>query len=222
MMTALFDYPKTAEFGRIVAKNKIFDRVKPSRKVKDLFAAQIKKIVWQYKLAPKTTNLAETDKVKEIEVFDIILKAKHFDINLLRYIDKAIGHPIIFQLKLDGEIKIAATYKRPSDAEANKWVLGDTYFCTDWQSESDKQHSLPVVLNLGSLYEHLLRKIMPLSAKDCEGIGEHIRRAEQVISKEKERIKLESRMMKEKQFNRKVELNSQLRLLDNEIKQLKG
>jgi hypothetical protein len=222
MMGALFDYPQQAEFGRIIAKNKIFDRIKPSRKVQDSFAAQIKKIVWQYKLAPKTTNLSETSKVKEIEIFEVPLKTDNLDINLLHYIDKAIAHPIIYQLRFGGKIKIAAAYKRPSDSDASKWVVGDTYFCTDWQSESEQRKKLPVMLDLGSLYEHFLREIIPLPAKDGENIEKHIKRAEQVMAMEKEHNKLESRMTREKQFNRKVELNSQLKMLDNEIEKLRN
>ncbi len=205
----------------VMGFNDIFAQLKPSRKVQDAFAAQIKKIVWQYKLAPKTTNLSETAKVKEIEIFEIPLKTEKLDTNLLRYIDKAIAHPIIYQLKFGNKIKIAAAYKRPNDADASKWVIGDTYFCTDWQAEDKKQQKLPVVLDLGSLYEHLLREIMPLPAKAGESMEEHIKRVEHVLSKEKEQKILELRLARIKQFNRKVELNSQLKMLDKDIKQLR-
>ena len=46
-MTALFQYPRQAEFGRIVAKNKIFEHAKPGRKLQNAFASQLKKIVWR-------------------------------------------------------------------------------------------------------------------------------------------------------------------------------
>ena len=176
------------------------------------------KITWKYKLAPKTTNLSETAKVKEIEVFEIALKldnqTKSIDNNILQCIDKAIAHPIIFHLTYADKIKVIAAYKRPSEAGASKWVTGDEYFETDWLPLDTERQKLPVVLNLASLYEHILRELIPLQSRENESLENHIERMEQVIAKGKELKKLEARMNKEKQFNRKVEMNTELRALN--------
>ncbi len=223
-MGALFDYPKQAEFGRIVAKNKIYERVKPNRKIQQAFASQIKKIIWQYKLAPKTTNLPETSKVKEIEVFELALKSdkqiESFDHNILRCIDKAIAHPIIFHLTYVDKIKAIATYKRPNDADATKWVISDDYFESEWLAVDSERLNLPVALNLSGLYQHILRELIPIQSRKNEKLENHIERMGQVIIKNKQISKLKARMNKEKQFNRKVEMNAELRSLNNEIEQL--
>ncbi|MBL4852090.1 MAG: DUF4391 domain-containing protein [Gammaproteobacteria bacterium] len=220
-MSAIFDYPKQSEFGRIVAKNKIYDRVKPSRKIQDAFVSQIGKIIWKYKLAPKTTNLSETTRVKEIEVFEVALKTEILDVSVLRCIDKAIAHPIIFHLTYADKVKVIATYKRPSEADTSKWVIGDEYFETDWMPEDSERQKLPVVLNLSRLYEHILRELIPLQSQKNESLENHIERMEQVMTKDKEHKKLEALMNKEKQFNRKVEMNAELRALNSELEQLK-
>jgi len=220
-MNGLFDYPKQAEFGRIVAKNKIYDRVKPSRKIQDAFVSQVSKIFWKYKLAPKTTNLSETIKVKEIEVFEIPLKTESLNTNILRCVDKAIAHPIIFHLTYADKVKVIATYKRPSEADASKWVISDEYFETDWLSAESERKKLPVMLNLSNLYDHILRELIPLQPLENESLESHIMRMGQVIAKDKEHKKLEARMNKEKQFNRKVEMNAELRSLNKEIEELK-
>lgn len=220
-MNALFDYPKQAEFGRIVAKNKIYDRVKPSRKVQDAFVSQVGKIIWQYKLAPKTTNLSEAGGIKEIEVFEVVSKSDSLDTSILRCIDKAIAHPIIFHLTYADKIKVIAAYKRPSDADTKKWVISEEYFETDWLPVNIERQKLPVVLNLSSLYEYILRELIPLQPQKNERLESHIERMGQVIAKDKEAKKLEANINKEKQFNRKVEMNAELRSLNNEIEQLK-
>lgn len=223
-MSTLFDYPKQAKFGRIVAKNKIYERVKPNRKIQEAFVSQVGKIIWQYKLAPETTNLPETGKVKEIEVFELALKSdeqiENFERNILRCIDKAIAHPIIFHLTYADKIKAIATYKRPSDADAAKWVIGDEYFETEWLAIDSERQKLPVVLNLSGLYEHIFRELIPLQSREDESLESQLQRMGQVITKNKEVRKLEARMNKEKQFNRKVEENAELRFLNNEIEQL--
>ena len=220
-MTALFEYPKNAEFGRIVAKSKIFERVKPNRKFQDAFASQVKKIVWRYKLSPKTVNLAETGKIKEIEIFELLLKTKEFDIKILHCIDKAISHPIVFHLTHADNIKVVATYKRPSEADATKWVVDNEYFETDWLPEKSVRQKLPVVLNLSGLYEYMLRELIPIRSRDNESLEAHIERMGQVLAKGKEYEKLGIRMKNEKQYNRKVEMNAELRVLGNEIENLK-
>lgn len=219
-MSALFDYPSQAEFGRIVAKNKIYNRVKPSRKIQDAFVSQVGKIIWKYKLALKTTNLSETSKVKEIEVFELALKTENLEVNILRCIDKAIAHPIIFHLTYADKIKVIAAYKRPSEADTSKWVISDEYFETDWLPKDIQHKKLPVVLNLLSLYEHILRELIPLKPRENESLENQIERMGQVIAKNKEVKKLEAYMNKEKQFNRKVEMNAELRSLNDEIEQL--
>ena len=51
-MSALFAYPKQAEFGRVLPKNKIYEHSGANTRLKDLFVEQVEQIVWRYKLAP--------------------------------------------------------------------------------------------------------------------------------------------------------------------------
>lgn len=220
-MSAYFIYPKQSKFSRIVAKNKIYEHAKPGKKVQDNFISQVARIVWQYKLAPKTTNLAETKTVKEVEIFEVALKTQDFDINILKAIDKTIVHPIIFHLTCNGKVKVIATYKRPNEADKSKWVVADQYFSTEWLAEGTEARPLPVTLNLASLYEEILKKLLPIKGNKEETLVEQVERTEALVSKEKEYTKLEARTNKEKQFNRRVEMNTQLRELNIELEELK-
>lgn len=220
-MAVRFTYPSKAKFGRIVAKSKIYARAKPSRAIQEKFAAEVERITWQYKLSPETVNLPAKKSLQEIEIFEIALKGETLGVNVLATIDKAIVQPIIFQLTHDNKVKVMASYKRQSEADASKWVVGKHYFGTDWLPADSPAEALPVVLSLESLYEHILRAMIPIPSREGEGLSEHIFRMESLIAKEKEYTRLESHMRNEKQFNRRVELNSKLRKLNNEIDQVK-
>lgn len=221
-MRGLFDYPKKAHFGRMVAKGKIYDRAKPSRKIQENFVTQIAKITWAYKLAPETINLTARPGVQEIEIFELMLKGDDLDHNILKSIDKAIVHPIIFHVIKGQQIKVMATYKRPSEADSHKWVIGEMYLASDWMPlDADKQ-PLPIALDMANLYERLLREILPIDAREDEELLNQIERFEKILSKENEQKRLESRIDKEKQFNRKVEVNAKLRMLASDIQKLKG
>lgn len=219
MESVLFAYPKQSQFGRVLPKNKIYEHAAPSPTVKALFVQQVEQIVWQYKLAPETVNLPAKPSVPEIQIFSITLKTPEFDHEVLRCIDKAIPFPIIFQLHHDHRIQPIATYKRPNEADTTKWVI-DGYFSAGWLPEDTPREPLPITLDLQALYEQLLRKLLPLAPRQQEPLKEHVERISQWQSKQNEYQKLQTRLNKEKQFNRKVEINAQVRRLKTEIEQL--
>ena len=221
MTQALFAYPKQALFGRVLPKNKIYQHAAPGTALKELFVQQVEQIVWQYKLAPETINLPAKPGVPEIQIFDISLKTSELDQAVLRCIDKSIPFPIVFQLHHDKRIKIIAAYKRPNEADSGKWVV-DGYFASDWQAQDLIRQPLPVVLDLALLYEHMLRQLLPLPPRPGEALKQQIERWSQLQSKQNEYQKLEACLHKEKQFNRKVELNAQLRTLQAVIAALRN
>ena len=215
----LFDYPKSASFGRVLPKNKIYQNAKLSTKVKDLFVQQIEKIVWAYKLAPETINLPSTASVPEIQVFNIGLKTGKLTEDVLQCIDKAIPFPLIFELHYQNKKKTVAAFKRPSDAYSSKWVISD-YFETAWLDGNVPSTPLPIALDLGGLYEKLLEPLMPYKGRVNESIQTYVARMNQVHFKERELEKLKIKLRNEKQFNRKVAINTELRKVIQEIQQL--
>ena len=215
----IFVYPKQAEFNRVLPKSKIYEHGTPTRAVRDYFVSQVNQIVWQYKLAPETINLPARPGVPEIEIFALDLKTADLNIEVLRCIDKAIPLPIFYNLHFDGRTKIVAAYKRPNDADASRWVVGD-YFESQWIPSNSERSALPVALDMAGLYEQLLRRLMPLSSRSSETIKDQVERLAQLRSKQTEYSKLEARLLKEKQFNRKVEINAQLRSIKTDIASL--
>lgn len=216
---ALFAFPPQAKVGRVVAKNKIYERGSVGSTLRDKFIAQVEQITWQYKLAPETINLPARGGVVEIQIFDIALKTAELDEDVLRTIDRVIPLPIIFQLHYEQRTRMVATFKRPSEADANKWVI-DGYFAGAWLAADDERQPLPVALDLYGLYEQLLRSLLPQRGRPGESLPEQLQRLTQLRSLQGEQRKLESRLHKEIQFNRKVELNARLRELQNQIDQL--
>ena len=217
----MFAYPKQSAFGKVLPKSKIYQHARVTRRVQQCFVDQVSRIVWQHKLSPETTNLPARAGVPEIQVFTLALKTETLDEDVLRCIDKAISFPILYEVTFENRIKEMAAYKRPSEADSAKWVVGD-YFATEWQPADSERSPLPVSLDLARLYEQLLRQLMPLAARNGESLKAHAERLAMIRSKEREMDKLEARVNREKQFNRKVELNAELRTIKNELESLIG
>lgn len=223
-MSALFAYPKQAEFGRVLPKNKIYEHSGANTRLKDLFVEQVEQIVWRYKLAPETINLAAKPGVPEIQVFAIQLKTPELHHDVLRCIDGAVQFPIIFELTqgqgAEAKTQVVAAYKRPSEADAASWGTSD-YFESGWMSAASERTPLPLVLDLAGLYEQLLHRLLPIAPRAQEPLYDLIARIEAVLAKKGEIAKSEARLAKEKQFNRKVEINSILRQLNKELEELR-
>lgn len=216
---ALFNFPAQARVARVVPKSKIYEHGPANSALRDKFVSQVEQITWAYKLAPETINLPARGGVAEIQVFDIVQKAPALDEDVLRTIDRAIPSPIIFQLHHEQRTRMVAAFKRPSEADASKWVI-DGYFAGDWLPVDTARQPLPVALDLYGLYEQLLRSLLPNPARPGESLPEQLQRLNRLRSLQKEHAKLEARLHKEKQFNRKVVLNAQLRNIQNEITDL--
>lgn len=219
----LIAYPKQAAFGRILPKNKIYEHSAANTRLKDLFVEQVEQIVWQYKLAPETINLPARPGVPEIQILSIQLKSTELHEDVLRCIDGAVQFPILFELNQgqgeQAKTKMVAAYKRPSDSDASRWVLS-SYFSTDWVPASTARVAMPLALDLAQMYAALLQVLLPLSARPQETLPDLMSRAEQAASKRREVEKTQTRLAKEKQFNRKVEINAMLRQLKTELEQL--
>ncbi|HMO15666.1 MAG TPA: DUF4391 domain-containing protein [Pirellulaceae bacterium] len=221
MNNPLFAYPRQTSFNRVLPKSKIYNYAKPSRSVRERFVNEVDQIVWKHKLSPETLNLPSTKTAPEIQIFGITLRTDDLSESVLRTIDKAISFPIFYELNHQGKCKISAAYKRPSETDSSSWVV-DSYFESEWQPETTARQPLPVALNLGSLYEQMLRQLITLPARADESLKALVERNNQLRSKQSEFRKVEQQLSREKQFNRKVELNRELRMCQQEIDRLMG
>ncbi len=216
---AFIAYPAQAAFGRALPKSKVYEHSGATNRLKDLFVKQVEQIVWAFKLAPETIRLPARPGVPEVQVFNLQLKTPELHRDVLRCIDEAIPFPIVFELAFDGRTQIIAAYKRRNDADANRWVVSD-YFASDWLPVGSQRTAMPVALHLGGLYEQLLQRLIPLSLRPQETLAELVARVEQAQAKQREVERTAARLAKEKQFNRKVEINVELRRLKNEVDRL--
>jgi hypothetical protein len=218
-MSVLFAYPKQATFGRVLPKNKIYEYSRANTRLKNLFVEQVEQIVWRYKLAPETVNLPAKPGVPEIQVFAIQLKTSELHRDILRCIDGAVQYPIIFELSVNAQTQMIAAYKRPNEADASRWVLSN-YFATAWLPSDSERAAMPVALDLGGLYEHLLQHMIPTPARAHESLTDLVARIELITVKQREIDKVNSQLAKQKQFNRKVEINAILRQLKIELQDI--
>lgn len=235
----LYDWPRAAAFGRVVPKNRIYDHAGANAALKDLFVREVDQIQWSHKLAPETINLAATKHVAEIQVFRITARTAALDAAVLRAIDRAIPFPLIFEVAHGGRVRLTAAWKRPSEADSARWVVGD-YFIGNWLPEDAPRAPLPVALNMGALYERLLEPLVagqtarlvpgmsdapqvpftPARPKEAVSLAARITQAEAIQRQVREVERITARLGREKQFNKRVAINAELRAANETLKRI--
>ena len=207
----MLNFPQTTYFGKLVPKNKFYDKLTIDKKLERSFIDQIASVRWVHKLSADTLNVSKGNTVDEIEVFLIKLKTPELDINVLKQMDRQLPYHLIFILEFDGKIQVWTSYKEESTGAAFK--VG-SYYHTDWVTEDSFSLSI-TGFNMDTVYENLVRQIAgdTLAQVQDESLKESVERQAEREKLEKEIERLRKKIRNEKQFNRQVELNKQLKIL---------
>lgn len=155
----LYQFPVSAAVNRAIPKNKLYQQGNANNKLKQFFVDEVGQIIWAYKLSSSTLNIQTNADIQEIQIFRIISRLGEVNLSIIKYIDKLIPTPIIFEVVHGDKVKVIATYKRASQSDRSK-VVTDQYYESEWLIDSQRQ-PLPVVLNLSDLYNHLIEQLLP-------------------------------------------------------------
>ena len=211
---------KTTEFNKRIPKQKFYDNLTVTPALKKVFVDQIKTIYWRNKIAASTTNLAPGTTVTELEVFEVKLNSQTLDDSFLRQIDKEIPYHVLFVLEYEGKYKAVIGYKEESSG--NTAFKVNRYYSTEWMDED----ALPLKLeglSVDSVYENFVRQIAgdALAASTSgETLKESVDRDEKRQALQTQIAKLQKKIKSEKQLNKQMELNSQLKKLKKELEVL--
>jgi hypothetical protein len=213
--------PKATEFNRRIPKAKFYENINITTSLKRLFVDQIKNIYWRNKIASTTTNLIDGKYVTEIEVFEINLDSSQVDIGLLKFIDSVIPYHILYILEYIGKYQVWIGYKEATDIE-KKISKVDRYYHTNWLEETELIVKLEG-LNLDDVYENLVRQIAGdklQSDGSSESLKQSVQRDKEIETLQKQISILQNKIRKEKQLNKQIEMNTELKKLRSVLEKL--
>ncbi|MDD4237912.1 MAG: DUF4391 domain-containing protein [Desulfotomaculaceae bacterium] len=217
----MIELPQGTAFNRRVPKQKFYENLTVNTELKRIFIEQINVIYWRNKISPSTVNIAAGETVSEIEVIEIRLNQSSLDKRVLQLIDREIPYHILFLLLYENQVQAWIGYKEQSQGGTTAYKPG-TYFNTDWMSTNELSLRLDG-LNMDTVYEGFIRQIAKerLDVKPGGDLKDAVIRDERRLRLQKEITALENKVRREKQFNKQVELNSELKRLRAELEGLK-
>ncbi|NLE26893.1 MAG: DUF4391 domain-containing protein [Clostridiaceae bacterium] len=191
--------PRSTQVNRRVAKEKLYQNAALTPQTREMIKDQIESVFWRNKLADSTMAISAGETAPEIQIFEIQLRQRELDKRVLPAIAKAIPYKILFILVFDDE--------------AQAWIeASGTFYNTDWQSLDGFTLKFEG-LNLDAVYENLARQISGGRLGTDGDIEEAVDRDKIRQKLERDIAALEKKILREKQFNKQVELNGKLKRL---------
>jgi hypothetical protein len=132
--------------------------------------------------------------------------------------DKEIPYHILFILEYQKQYQAWIGYKE-AVASGTAAFKVNKYYHTDWMNEED----LPVKvegLNIDMVYENFVRQIAGDKlqiANDRESLRETVARDDEMQTLKKQIETLQTKIRKEKQLNKQMEMNKELKKLRNSL-----
>lgn len=213
--------PKATEFNRRIPKSKFYENINITTSLKRVFVEYVKNIYWRNKIASTTTNLSEGKHVTEIEVFEVNLNTPQVDINLLKCIDSVIPYHILYILEYNGKYQAWIAYKETTDIEKKRSKV-DRYYHTNWLEETEVIVKLEG-LSLDDIYENLVRQIAGDKLQSdgySESLKQSVERDKEIETLKKQINILQNKIRKEKQLNKQIEMNTELKTLRSVLEKL--
>ena len=198
--------PRTTQVNRRVAKEKLYQNAALVPRTREMIKDQIDSVFWRNKLADSTMAISAGETVAEIQIFEIQLRQRELDKRVLPAIAKAIPYKILFILVFGDEAQL--------------WIeAAGMFYNTDWQPLGGFALKFEG-LNLDAVYENLARQISGGRLGTEGDIEEAVDRDKQRQRLERDIVALEKKLLREKQFNKQVELNGELKRLKKELEEL--
>ena len=211
--------PKTTEFNKRIPKQKFYENLTVTPALKRAFVEQIRLIWWRNKIAPATANLAPGKSVTEVEVLELRLNQPSLDEAVLRQIDREIPYHILFLLEHAGKYQAWIGYKEAASGSAAFQVR--QYYHTGWM----EPERLPIRMEgitVDAVYENFVRQVAgdSLAPSGGEALQDSVERDLRRQQLQKQITALENKIRKEKQLNRQVEINVNIKKLKRELEML--
>jgi hypothetical protein len=210
--------PANAIVDKFIAKTKFYQKTFISSKLKNEFTDKIQKITWKYKLSEDTLGINKTENVTEIQIFEIELKEQRIPKTVLKVIDKAIPYPILYRFLFKDNVAFGITLKGTILKNiAGTENLNQGYYFSEWNEALEFDFTST---DLEKVYQKLIKLFIRDEVKSDKNFEAVIKTDSQIKSLEKEITLLSNKISKEKQFNKKVELNKSLLDKKQQLKSL--
>jgi hypothetical protein len=233
-------FPEAALLGKRVPKKQFLESGELVASDKKLFRENVKNVYWEYTLKPSTCPvLPYRDNEREyleVAVLQVEMNSQKGHKRIAEIIHRVIPYPLMLGFYTEsGDIALSIAPKRFSQAEHGAFVA-ERFYTTGWMNSevlNDQESAFVASLawgsmplqTCGSLYNAWTDRFTGYECSVLSGtftIGKAVDRLERLTRcrEIESRISELRGQLKKAAFNRQVELNTQIKKFEQELKQL--
>lgn len=218
-MDNLLKYPQSTIVNRVVPKAMFYKFMDVSPRMKTRFVNDVVNITWLYKLSAASLHVADSNDMKEIEVFAVNLKQPDCPTDLFAFIDTNMPHHIVFILIHEDDAMLLVNYKEWANDAQTRFRITQAFF-SPWKPISEislkvEGQSLPRV------YDNFVAQVSGIGEHKAGSMSEIVKLRQTIDKAETDLQKLQKKMRKEPQYDMQVKINCQVKTKRQELAELK-
>lgn len=196
----MFNFSSNTLVNKAFKMSELNTLINPSKECKDQEKI-IESVALKNIISPRTLNSNEDKEIKEVYVFEIIMKERYIPEIFIKELDKKIKFMTLFVLKYDDIECGVIAYKKDK--------YKDKYYATNWCIGTN--YDIPLTSKVSDTYKFILSKFFKYQCFNSENVEEYVKRNNQLAKLDFQIDKTEKAIRYEVQSKKRFEYNARLK-----------
>ena len=203
----MYGLPQRTETSKPLHKTKIFEKFALTAAQRESFDADVSRMVITHVIAESTIPTIKPGKeIADFYVVEVSMKHRDYATKSIELLAKSIPRKILFVLHFE---------------ELSQFAIYHTkLICSEWQSRDAL--SVPLSgLDLDAVWENIVANVGAITVQQGNTLTEQIQHDEIRTKLQQQILALQKRLNKEKQYNRQIEINAEIKQLKKQLNDIK-
>ena len=203
----MYGLPQRTEINKPLHKTKVFEKFDLTASQRDSFDADISRMFITHVVAESTIPTIKAGKeIADFYVIEVSLKRREYAPKNIELLAKFIPRKILFVLHFEEKAQFAIHHTK--------------LICSEWQQRDTL--NVPLAgLDLDAVWENIVATIGSITVQEGNTLTEQIKSDEQKSKLQKQIQLLQQKLNKEKQYNRQIEINAEIKRLKKQLNDIK-
>ena len=203
----MYGLPQRTEINKPLHKTKVFEKFDLTASQRDSFDADISRMFITHVVAESTISTIKAgNEIADFYIIEVSLKRREYAPKNIELLAKFIPRKILFVLHFEEQAQLAIHHTK--------------LICSDWQ-QCDTLNIPLTGLDLDAVWENIVATIGSITVQEGNTLTEQIKSDEQKSKLQKQIQLLQQKLNKEKQYNKQIEINAEIKRLKKQLNDIK-
>ena len=203
----MYGLPQRTERNKPLHKTKVFEKFDLTASQRDSFDADISRMFITHVVAESTIpTIKAGNEIADFYIIEVSLKRREYALKNIELLAKFIPRKILFVLHFEEKAQFAIHHTK--------------LICSEWQQRDTL--NVPLAgLDLDAVWENIVATIGSITVQEGNTLTEQIKSDEQKTKLQKQIQLLQQKLNKEKQYNKQIEINAEIKRLKKQLNDIK-